>query len=125
MSRPILVADFDLTRRLIVTRTLRGAGYDVVEAGDVATAETLLDERSFAIAFVAARLAGGDAFDVCRRWTQRGVRVVLVASDARAEAAHERARQAGAVGVMATIGDRDAVVETVRRILGDGHVARA
>jgi DNA-binding response OmpR family regulator len=117
MTPPVLVADFDFTRRYVIAHVLRAAGHEVIESGDAADAERLLRERRCRLVFLAARLSGGDGFDLCRQWTAEGLRVVLVASDFRvSEAWRERAREVGAVALLSSTTDRDQIKVLVRRL---------
>jgi DNA-binding response OmpR family regulator len=124
MAAPILVADFDFTRRYVIAYVLRAAGYEVTEVTDAVETEQALAGRTFALAFIAARLSGGDGFDVCRRWSARGLRVVLVASDFRgSELLRAQAAEAGAVDVLSSMVDRDKLVSIVNRLLERSHTA--
>lgn len=120
----ILVADFDLTRRYVIGRVLRGAGYDVVEVGDADSADALLERQRFAVAFLAARLSGGDGFELCRKWTGRGVPVVLMAADFRLNPLLQaRAIDCGARDLVSSMVDRTRVLELVARIVGPASAA--
>lgn len=118
-SRPILVADYDLTRRWVIARALREQGHLVIEVGDAAAAEEALAERDCRLAFVAVLLSGGDGFELCHRWTARGLRVVLVANDFRAsETWRAQARDAGAVALLSSTVDRDQLATLVHELTG-------
>jgi DNA-binding response OmpR family regulator len=124
MSRSILVADFDMTRRYVIARVLRGAGYDVVEAADAERAEEALSTRHFALVFVAMHLAGGDGFDLCRSWSARGLRVVLISSEFRgSEPQRTRGRDSGAVALLSSSADRERVLELADQLLSTSTIS--
>jgi CheY-like chemotaxis protein len=117
MTPPVLVADFDFTRRYVIAHVLRKAGHEVVELGDGDEAELALAQRDCKLAFVAARLSGCDGFELCRKWTAQGVRVVLVSSDFRgSELLRARAHEVGAVALLSSTVDREQIVSLVRRL---------
>jgi CheY-like chemotaxis protein len=118
MTVPALVADFDFTRRYVIAHVLRDEGVDVLERGDAGEADEVLARHGCKLAFIAARLSGGDSFELCRKWTARGVRVVLVSSDFRgSELLRARAHEAGAVALLASTLDREQMTRLVRRLV--------
>jgi CheY-like chemotaxis protein len=117
MTPPVLVADFDFTRRYVIAHVLRDTGHEVIEKGDAVEAERALTEHGCKLAFLAARLSGGDGFDLCLKWTARGVRVVLVASDFRdSELWRAKAHEVGAVALLSSTLDRERIVNLVTRL---------
>jgi CheY-like chemotaxis protein len=124
MTPPVLVADFDFTRRYVIAHVLRSAGHEVLESGDVAAADQALAEHGCRLAFLAARLSGGDGFELCRKWSARGVRVVLVSSDFRgSQLLRARAQEVGAVALVSSTLDRDQITALVRRLAGSSSAA--
>jgi DNA-binding response OmpR family regulator len=79
-----LVLEDDARLRSIVVRTLTRAGLACDEAGNVESAEELLDLHEYDLLVLDRRLPDGDGLDVCRRARERGFRnsiLMLTAMD--------------------------------------------
>ena len=75
----ILVVDDDPDLRRAVARGLRAAGYQVLEAGDVASARELADSQRPDLFITDLRLPDGHGSELIREWKSRdGSRPVLV-----------------------------------------------
>jgi DNA-binding NarL/FixJ family response regulator len=115
MTFTVLVVDDDAAFRHLVTRLLRGWGYQVVgEAASVAEAVARAAELSPDAALVDVSLPDGNGFDLTTSLRSRPtpIRVVLISADAEpgfTAAAH----RAGAAGFM----PKDQLSEAALRLL--------
>ena len=63
----ILVVDDDPETRILLTKTLDQAGFDVISAGDGLSALALIDQARPSLVVLDAVMAGLDGFETCRR----------------------------------------------------------
>ncbi|MBL0150298.1 MAG: EAL domain-containing protein [Ideonella sp.] len=95
----LLVVDDDMLLRGMATRTLRHAGFEVLEADSGERALELFENANFDLLLLDVLMAGIDGYETCRRLRAmpRGLRVpVLMLTGLNDTASIERAYEAGA-----------------------------
>jgi DNA-binding response OmpR family regulator len=118
----IVVVDDDRANVELLKRILARAGYDrVAEAGDAAGAVTRVLEEPTALLVLDLHLGDGDGYDVINALRERGetLPILVVTGDLSAGTA-DRAREAGADGVLLKPFELEAAVAAVREHLRRG-----
>lgn len=86
----ILIVDDHEMLRTVLCDALRGEGYAVCEAEDVAEALAHLDARAFDVALVDVRMPSADGFDLVVAMVERGIRTPVVMTSVAADSYSER-----------------------------------
>lgn len=121
MSRRILVVDDSPSLRRMVAMTLKGAGYDVTEAGDGMEALDQVAAGRFDAVLTDQNMPRMDGLSFIREFRARpegqGVPVVFLSTESEAEV-KEKARAAGALGWMVKPFDQAKLLSVMSKVVG-------
>lgn len=121
MSRRILVVDDSPSIRRMVALTLKGAGYDVVEAGDGQDALDRATAAPFDAILTDQNMPRMDGLSFIREFRKRpeGRSVPIVFLSTESEGAlKDSARDAGATGWMTKPFDQAKLLSVLSRVVG-------
>ena len=115
----VLIVDAEIEARARAVQPLRAAGYTVFTADDAMSAQRLAMREQPHVLVVALKLPGGDGFQVMERLhsipATAGTPVVILSDD---DSEKERALSAGAVDFLVKPADAEALIGTLRFVLG-------
>ena len=121
MSRRILIVDDSPSVRRIVALTLRGAGYDVTEAGDGQDALDRVAAGRFDAILTDQNMPRMDGLTFIREVRKRpdvqGVPIVFLSTESEG-ALKDSARAAGATGWMTKPFDQAKLLSVMSRLVG-------
>ncbi|WP_425099377.1 response regulator [Tropicibacter sp. S64] len=121
MAHRILVVDDSTSVRLMVSNTLKAAGYQVDTAEDGQSALDASQRASFNAVITDQNMPRMDGISFCRafraRPENRGVPVVFLSTESEA-AVKEKARSAGAIGWIIKPFNQQQLLSVVGRIVG-------
>ncbi|NVO28517.1 response regulator [Donghicola sp. C2-DW-16] len=123
MTLSVLAIDDSRTMRMLVSQTLKGAGFDVVTAEDGIQGVETFATRRFDAVITDINMPNLDGFGVIEaiRQSPKNRRVpILVLTTESSEAFRNRARGLGATGWLVKPFDEDGLVNTVRLVTGQG-----
>ena len=121
MSRRILIVDDSPSLRRMVALTLKGAGYDVTEAGDGQDALDRVTASAFDAILTDQNVPRMDGLTFIREFRKRpeGSAVPIVFLSTESEGAlKESAREAGATGWMTKPFDQAKLLSVMSRLVG-------
>ncbi len=121
MSRRILIVDDSPSLRRMVALTLKGAGYDVTEAGDGQDALDRVTAGTFDAILTDQNMPRMDGLTFIREFRKRpeGSAVPIVFLSTESEGAlKESAREAGATGWMTKPFDQARLLSVMSRLVG-------
>ena len=121
MSRRILVVDDSPSLRRMIAMTLKGAGYDVVEAEDGLDALERVAAARFDAVLTDQNMPRMDGLSFIREFRTRpegqGVPVVFLSTESEGEL-KDKARAAGALGWMTKPFDQAKLLSVMARVVG-------
>jgi len=122
MNRAIMTVDDSVSVRMMVTYTLKVAGYDVAEAADGEEAWTKLQDGAFGLLIVDINMPNLNGLDLLERIRARGgahrfVPVVMLTTESQREK-RDRAKVAGATAWMVKPFSPESLLEVVGKVLG-------
>ncbi len=121
MSRRILVVDDSPSLRRMIAITLKGAGYDVVEAEDGLDALDKVAVARFDAVLTDQNMPRMDGISFIREFRTRaegqGVPVVFLSTESEGEL-KDKARAAGALGWMTKPFDQAKLLSVMARVVG-------
>lgn len=127
MKKTVLTVDDALTMRKLVAFTLRGAGLEVVEAGDGVEALQLLRTRSFDLIISDVNMPRMDGIEFTRQaralLAGRPVPILILTTESELEKKNQ-ARAAGATGWIVKPFQQQQLLAVIARVL-PGAVAIA
>jgi two-component system chemotaxis response regulator CheY len=121
LSRRILIVDDSPSLRRMVALTLKGAGYDVTEAGDGQDALDRVTASAFDAILTDQNMPRMDGLTFIREFRKRpeGSAVPIVFLSTESEGAlKESAREAGATGWMTKPFDQAKLLSVMSRLVG-------
>ncbi|TNC51997.1 response regulator [Rubellimicrobium rubrum] len=121
MSRRILVVDDSPSLRRMIAMTLKGAGYDVVEAEDGLDALERVAAARFDAVLTDQNMPRMDGLSFIREFKSRpegqGIPVVFLSTESEGEL-KDKARAAGALGWMTKPFDQAKLLSVMARVVG-------
>jgi two-component system, chemotaxis family, chemotaxis protein CheY len=121
MPKTILAVDDSPSIRMMVAHTIRGAGYDVIEAQDGAAALKLATEKQFDMIFTDQNMPGMDGITLIKslreRSSYKGVPIIVLTTEMGDEM-KQRGKAAGATGWMVKPFNPDTLLTVVKKALG-------
>ncbi|NVO23137.1 response regulator [Donghicola mangrovi] len=123
MTLSVLAIDDSRTMRMLVSQTLKGAGFDVVTAEDGVQGVETFATRRFDAVITDINMPKLDGFGVIEaiRQSPKNRRVpILVLTTESSEAFRNRARGLGATGWLVKPFEEEGLVNTVRLVTGQG-----
>lgn len=121
MSMAILAVDDSASIRQMVAFTLRGAGYDVVEAGDGQDGLDKAKGRSFSLVLTdqnMPRMDGLTLIKSLRGMPQYKATPILMLTTESGDAMKAQGKAAGATGWLVKPFDPTRLVEVVKKVIG-------
>ena len=120
MKKKVLTVDDSRTMREMVSFTLRGAGFDVVEANDGQQALVVLDSHKVDLILADLNMPNMDGITLVRELRllpqYKGVPLLVLTTDASVERKNE-GRAAGATGWIVKPFNPERLLETVSKVL--------
>lgn len=121
VNRTIMAVDDSASMRQMLCLTIRGAGYDVVEAMDGADALRKLSCMGISMLIADVNMPNMEGIELVRRVRQdpayRCIPIILLTTEAGPEKRQE-GRQAGATGWMVKPFRPEELLAVVRKVLG-------
>ncbi len=123
MSKQILTVDDSVSMRQMITFTLKGAGYDVVEAvdGNDAVARLSAGPSRIHMIITDLNMPNMDGIELIRyvraNSTYRFIPIVMLTTESQ-EAKKQEARSAGATGWITKPFRSDQLLAVVKKVLG-------
>ncbi len=119
MTRKILAVDDSRTMRDMVSFTLKGAGFEVVEAEDGEDALTKLPGDKFDLVITDVNMPKMDGITLIRRLretdTCKGVPILILTTESE-ETKRQEGRAAGATGWIVKPFDPDKLLQVVNKV---------
>ena len=120
MKKKVLTVDDSRTMREMVSFTLRGAGFDVVEANDGQQALVVLASHKVDLILADLNMPNMDGITLVRELRllpqYKGVPLLVLTTDASSERKNE-GRAAGATGWIVKPFNPERLLETVQKVL--------
>lgn len=127
MKPKILAVDDAVTMRKMVAFTLRGAGFEVVEAGDGAEALTKVKAQSFDLIITDLNMPNMNGIEFTRAARQhlgaRKVPILILTTESELTKKNE-ARAAGATGWIVKPFEQAQLISVVKRVLPQAAAVR-
>ena len=121
MASKILVVDDSASVRMMVSNTLKAAGYLVEMAEDGQAALDISEGKSFQAVITDQNMPRLDGISFCKEFrsrpANRGVPVVFLSTESES-AIKEKAKAAGAIGWIVKPFDQQKLLSVVSRIVG-------
>jgi len=121
LSRRILIVDDSPSLRRMVALTLKGAGYDVTEAGDGQDAREHVKAEKFDVILTDQNMPRMDGLAFIREYRKRpdgqGVPIVFLSTENEGSL-KDSAREAGATGWMTKPFDQAKLLSVMSRLTG-------
>ena len=117
----ILAVDDSASMRMMVTKTLKDAGYDVVEAADGAVALQLAKSKAFNLVLTDVNMPKMDGITLTRELrtlpAYKFTPILTLTTESGADKKQE-GKAAGATGWLVKPFNPDQLISTVKRVLG-------
>lgn len=121
MAKTIMIVDDSASLRQVVAISLKGAGYDVVEACDGKDALSKLDGRKLHLIISDVNMPNMDGITLVRELrtlpTYRFTPILVLTTES-SDAKKQEGRAAGATGWIVKPFSPDQLIATIRKVLG-------